>query len=179
MVRDGVVDAPQHLLLLNPDLPEVVQILFTPAFTVLSACVPTVFRRAFGYRTWGCVDSNMVIAIALAVMLIITAILVIIAPLSLKFVEMVHLTVVLSKLLANNLKASVQIIDELLVVLGLADDCRTHRSADVCERLLSKVDHCGSSTISEHALGTFQQTLNAWFLAGGCNIQSVGASKQQ
>merc|ERR1719446_1804278 len=79
MVRDGVVDAPQHLLLLNPDLPEVVQILFTPAFTVLTACVPLAVHACFRYRTCDCVDSNMVIAIALAVMLNVTARLVLIA----------------------------------------------------------------------------------------------------
>merc|ERR1719456_1101531 len=125
MVGDGVVDAPQHLLLLNPDLPEAVQILFTPAFAVLSTCVPLAFQACFGHR-------STIIAIALAVMLVVTARLVRIAPGSLKLVEMVHLTVVLSKLLANNLKAGVQIENESLVILGLADDCRNHRSADVC-----------------------------------------------
>merc|ERR1719446_1474442 len=143
MVRDGVVDAPQHLLLLNPDLPEVVQILFAPAFTVLTACVPFEFA-CFGYRTCGCVDPGgvWVIAIALAVMLNVTARLVLIAPVSLKFVEMVHLTVVLSKLLANNLKASVQIVNECLVILGLADDCRNHGSADICSRFCSARNPC-------------------------------------
>merc|ERR1719235_2505215 len=61
MVVDSLMDAPQDLLLLNPDLPKMVQVLFTVALTIWVLLIP------------------IIISMALLIMLNVTALLMLIA----------------------------------------------------------------------------------------------------
>merc|ERR1719235_1027687 len=132
MVVDSLMDAPQDLLLLNPDLPKVVQVLFTVALTIWVLLVP------------------IIISVALLIVLNVTALLMLSAEGGLLRIARKDLCVARSQCRTHFCKAAVQSKDECLVILGFVDDCRNHNTADFCERLLREFNYRWSCPVSEH-----------------------------